>query len=314
MNSGKTRTMTQLSPRRFAIWAGCLAALWLAGCSSTHNRAPVEDRPAAGKPVVKPNVATRSAQPSAVASSAAATATSGGAEAKGGTYLVKPGDTLLRIQGETGVSWRDLARWNNLDNPNLIEPGMALRLAPQPGSEAVATAKPVVTSRVEAKPIDAKEPASAPAAASSEASSVAASASAVKGTASASTAKEPEGDIKWGWPATGPILVSFDNAMSKGIDIAGKAGDAVTASAPGIVMFAGPYRGYGNMVILKHRDNYVSAYAHNRAILVKEDQEVRKGQPIAEMGATDSERVKLHFEIRRLGNPLDPIKLLPGRM
>ena len=299
--------MTQLSPRRFVFWAGCLAALWLAGCSSTHNRAPVEDRPAAGKPAVKPNVATRPAPPSPAAANATAS--------PGVAYLVKPGDTLLRIQGETGVSWRDLARWNNLDNPNLIEPGMSLRLAPQPGSDTMATTKPVAASRVEAKPIEAKDAASAPAAASSEAIAVASSASAVKGAASSATAtKEPEGDIKWGWPASGPIVVSFDNAMSKGIDIAGKAGDAVTASAPGIVMFAGPYRGYGNMVILKHRDNFVSAYAHNRIILVKEDQEVRKGQLIAEMGATDSDRVKLHFEIRRLGNPLDPIKLLPGRM
>lgn len=300
--------MTQLSLHRFAMGAGCLAALWLAGCSSTHNRAPVEDRAAAsGKPAGKPIVAPRPTPLSTVAANATASA--------GATYLVKPGDTLLRIQGETGVSWRDLARWNNLDNPNLIEPGMALRLAPQPGSETVATTKPVTTSKVETKPIEAKDAASAPAAASSEASAVAASASAVRAPASAATAtKEPEGDIKWGWPASGPIVVSFDNAMSKGIDIAGKAGDAVTASAPGIVMFAGPYRGYGNMVILKHRDNFVSAYAHNRTILVKEDQEVRKGQLIAEMGASDSDRVKLHFEIRRLGNPLDPIKLLPGRL
>ncbi|MBK7616234.1 MAG: peptidoglycan DD-metalloendopeptidase family protein [Burkholderiales bacterium] len=300
--------MTQLRPSRFVIWAGCLAALWLAGCSSTRNHAPVEERPAAGKPAVKPNVATR---PAAQPSPAAGNATT----STGSAYLVKPGDTLLRIQGETGISWRDLARWNNLDNPNLIEPGMSLRLAPQPGSETAAITKPVTSSRVETKPLEAKDAASAPAAPSSEASAVASSASAVRGTASAAAAtKEPEADIKWGWPASGPIVVSFDNAMSKGIDIAGKAGDAVTASAPGIVMFAGPYRGYGNMVILKHRDNFVSAYAHNRIILVKEDQEVRKGQQIAEMGATDSERVKLHFEIRRLGNPLDPIKLLPGRM
>ena len=301
--------MSQLSLRRVAMGAGCLAALWLAGCSSTHNRAPVEDRAAASSKsvVVKPTAAPRPAQPSTVAGNATV--------ASGTTYLVKPGDTLLRIQGETGVSWRDLARWNNLDNPNLIEPGMALRLAPQPGSETVATAKPVATSKVETKPIESKDAASAPATPSSEASAVAASASSVKGpTSAAATPKEPEGDIKWGWPASGAIVVSFDNAMSKGIDIAGKAGDAVTASAPGIVMFAGPYRGYGNMVILKHRDNFVSAYAHNRTILVKEDQEVRKGQQIAEMGATDSDRVKLHFEIRRLGNPLDPIKLLPGRL
>lgn len=303
--------MIQLSARRLVFGIGCLAAICLSGCSSTRNHAPVEERPAAFRPGSKPVAALRPAQPMPSAG-----------DVKGVTYVVKPGDTLLRIQGETGVSWRDLARWNSLDNPDRIESGMVLRLAPQPGAEAVATTKPVMAAKVEAKPIEAKDAASAPVLVPAPAApaSVASASAAASATAAASSsakpavaAKDAEGDIKWAWPASGPIVVSFDNAMSKGIDIAGKAGDPVLATAPGKVLFAGPYRGYGNMVIIKHGDNHVSAYAHNRAILVKEEQEVRKGQQIAEMGSTDADRVKLHFEIRRLGNPLDPIKLLPAR-
>lgn len=299
--------MTQLSVRRLAIEVGCIAALFLAGCTSTPNRAPVEERPA-GKPVTKPTPPQKPAPAAPVAG-----------DVKGVTYVVKPGDTLLRIQGETGVSWRDLARWNNLDNPDRIEPGMVLRLAPQPG-EVVATTKPVTTAKVEVKPIEAKEGASAPASAPAASASVASAGAAASAATPTPVAPKPatpvrdaDADIKWAWPASGPIVVSFDNAMSKGIDIAGKAGDPVLATAPGKVLFAGPYRGYGNMVIIKHGDNHVSAYAHNRSILVKEEQEVRKGDRIAEMGSSDTDRVKLHFEIRRLGNPLDPIKLLPAR-
>lgn len=299
--------MTPMSVRRHAFGLVCVAALCLSGCASAPNRAPVEERPA-GKPVAKPAPPPKPASVTPVAG-----------DIKGVSYVVKSGDTLLRIQGETGVSWRDLARWNNLDNPDRIETGMVLRLAPQPG-EAVASTKPVTTSKVEVKPIEAKEgasaPASAPAAPSGVASANAAASAAVATPVVAkpvAAAKDADADIKWAWPAVGPIVVSFDNAMSKGIDIAGKAGDPVLATAPGKVLFAGPYRGYGNMVIIKHGDNHVSAYAHNRSILVKEEQEVRKGEKIAEMGSSDTDRVKLHFEIRRLGNPLDPIKLLPAR-
>lgn len=116
------------------------------------------------------------------------------------------------------------------------------------------------------------------------------------------------------WPSSGSLLSGFDEARNKGFDIAGKAGDPVLAAADGRVVYAGAgLRGYGNLVILKHNNIYLTAYAHNQTLLVKEDQNVRRGQKIAEMGSTDADRVKLHFEIRRQGKPVDPARYLPQR-
>lgn len=118
----------------------------------------------------------------------------------------------------------------------------------------------------------------------------------------------------WAWPAAGPVLADFNDASNKGITIGGKAGDPVLAAADGRVVYAGSsLRGYGNLVIVKHNNTYLSAYAHNQALLVKEDQVVRRGQRIAEMGSSDADRVQLHFEIRRQGKPVDPSRLLPPR-
>ena len=116
------------------------------------------------------------------------------------------------------------------------------------------------------------------------------------------------------WPGTGAVIAGFDEAKNKGLDLGGKAGDPVLAAADGRVVYAGAgLRGYGNLVILKHNNTYLTAYAHNQTLLVKEDQTVRKGQKIAEMGNSDADRVKLHFEIRRQGKPVDPAKYLPPR-
>jgi lipoprotein NlpD len=123
-------------------------------------------------------------------------------------------------------------------------------------------------------------------------------------------------DLPWAWPtgAAATVLAGFDEQRNKGLDIGGKPGDPVLASADGRVVYAGAgLRGYGNLVILKHNNTFLSAYAHNQALLVKEDQTVRKGQKIAEMGSSDSDRVKLHFEIRRQGKPVDPARYLPPR-
>jgi lipoprotein NlpD len=123
-----------------------------------------------------------------------------------------------------------------------------------------------------------------------------------------------EDQIAWAWPAAGPLLAGFDEGRNKGIAIGGRAGDPVLAAANGRVMYVGSsIRGYGNLVIVKHNDAYLSAYAHNQQTLVKEDQVVRRGQRIADMGSSDAERVQLHFEIRRQGKPIDPAKLLPPR-
>ena len=123
-----------------------------------------------------------------------------------------------------------------------------------------------------------------------------------------------EDEVAFIWPASGNLLASFDEAKNKGYDIGGKAGDPVLAAADGRVVYAGAgLRGYGNLVILKHNNTYLTAYAHNQSLMVKEDQTVRKGQKIAEMGNSDSDRVKLHFEIRRQGKPVDPSRYLAAR-
>ncbi len=128
-------------------------------------------------------------------------------------------------------------------------------------------------------------------------------------------ARVPEIDdsLGWIWPTSGKVIAGFsESANLKGIDIAGKAGQPVVASAAGKVVYVGAgLRGYGKLVIVKHSSTFLSAYAHNREIVVKEGQQVAKGQKIAEMGDTDSDQVKLHFEIRRLGKPVDPAKFLP---
>jgi lipoprotein NlpD len=121
-------------------------------------------------------------------------------------------------------------------------------------------------------------------------------------------------DLAWIWPVPGTPINGFDEVKNKGIAIAGRAGEPVLASADGRVVYAGSgLRGYGNLVILKHNNTFLTAYAHNQSLLVKEDQAVRRGQKIAEMGNSDTDRIKLHFEIRRQGKPVDPLKYLPPR-
>jgi lipoprotein NlpD len=124
-----------------------------------------------------------------------------------------------------------------------------------------------------------------------------------------------EDDIIFSWPSKGEVLDGFDEAKNrKGVDIGGASGDPVWAAADGKVVYADSgLRGYGKLIILKHNNLYLTAYAHNQTLLVKEDQMVKKGQKIAEMGSTDSDRVKLHFEVRKQGKPVDPSKYLPAR-
>jgi lipoprotein NlpD len=221
---------------------------------------------------------------------------------KPGHYTVQRGDTLVRIALDHGQNWRDLARWNNIDNPNLIEVGEVLRVTPP--AEGV-VARPIAPPVVQAQPLPPQ--AARPAPAAPAAAPPVAPAPAAASTASAD-------DLVWAWPAQGQTVGGFDEAKNKGIDIAGHAGDAVLAAADGRVVYAGSgLRGYGNLIILKHNNTYLTAYAHNQSLLVKEDQTVRQGQKIAEMGSTDADRVKLHFEIRRQGKPVDPARYLPPR-
>ena len=269
----------------------------LAGCTSRSlSNAPVEDRGTA-----------RSAAGASSSASANTMAPQSGGEniGKPGFYTVKPGDTLIRIGLDSGQNWRDLSRWNSIDNPNQIEVGQVLRTTPPPGNASVV-----------ARPVASQAPISTPLPAQGVSAAKPASNAAAPTNADAPPPPQnaAEDDVAWIWPAQGAQLAGFDEVKNKGIDIAGKAGDAVLASADGRVVYSGAgLRGYGNLIILKHNNTYLTAYAHNQALLVKEDQAVRKGQKIAEMGSSDADRVKLHFEIRRQGKPVDPLKYLPTR-
>jgi lipoprotein NlpD len=296
---------------------GALAVLIMAGCAAPSKyRAPVEDRSVLNRPAngaVAPAAAAASA-PAVVALPAEAGKVLPGAEnaGKAGFYTVKPGDTLIRVGLETGQSWKDIIKWNNLENPNVIEAGQVLRVvAPGADPNAVAT-RGVTTAKLETRPLDA--PRAAPVAASGAAPSASTTPTPMPVLPAPPAAREGDDDVNWLWPAKGTIVSPFDESRTKGLAIAGKAGDPVLAAADGKVVYAGSgLRGYGNLVILKHNNTYLTAYAHNQALLVKEEQLVKRGQKIAEMGSSDAERVQLHFEIRKLGKPVDPAKFLPPR-
>ena len=217
---------------------------------------------------------------------------------KPGYYTVKPGDTLIRIGLETGQNFRDIVRWNNLENPNLIEVGQVLRIVP-PGSDNTQVVTRPVTSGT---------------ATTTTSAAPGRPASATSAPANSPQPAATEDDIAWIWPAQGKLIAGFDEVKNKGFDIDGKAGDPIIAAGDGRVVYAGAgLRGYGNLIILKHNNTFLTAYAHNQTLLVKEDQSVKKGQKIAEMGNSDADRVKLHFEIRRQGKPVDPAKYLPAK-
>ncbi|GAB3363240.1 peptidoglycan DD-metalloendopeptidase family protein [Giesbergeria giesbergeri] len=282
-----------LVSRGLKVWGSMvLVGLVLSGCGTRLSKAPVEDRgTSAGMTVSQPGAVVVADKPLPGAENAG----------KQGYYTVKPGDTLIRIGLETGQSWKDLARWNNLENANLIEVGQVLRVVPPVAPETAGTSvvsRPVVTTVVApAAAATTKPPAATPSASKP-----------------APAASGGDDDVGFIWPASGPLLAGFDEARNKGYDIGGKAGDPVLAAADGRVVYSGAgLRGYGNLIILKHNNTFLTAYAHNQTLLVKEDQSVRKGQKIAEMGNTDADRVKLHFEIRRQGKPVDPSRYLPSR-
>ena len=292
----------------------------LAGCANRPNRAPVEERVAAPRAAVVAAAPASAPAPSQSVSAvdAAKPAAIVDTGPKPGYYAVRPGDTLIRIGLDNGQNWKDLVKWNALDNPNIIEVGQVLRVVPPGVDPALASTRPVTAAKVESRSL-----AVAPVAASGPASGVAASPPAVStpSTAAAPTpsaapaaASPGDEDIRWSWPASGNVVAPFEEGKVKGLVIGGKAGDPVLAAADGRVVYAGSgLRGYGNLVILKHNATYLTAYAHNQALLVKEDQNVKRGQKIAEMGSTDADSVQLHFEIRKQGKPIDPAKLLPPR-
>jgi len=256
------------------------------------------------------------------------------------THTVKRGETLVGIALAYGLDYRELAAWNGITNPNVISPGQVLALAgpagapstiPAPMTMPLVSAGPPIEARplantpsVKVEPRAQKMPFSDKALAQlsvPEAGAPADAAPEIQASAPpiAPPAIEPERPpatdveaIDWIWPVKGKVIAPFTEA-SKGMDIAGRKGAPVVAAADGRVVYAGAgLRGYGKLVIIKHNNTWLSAYAHNDNILVKEQQDVRKGQRIAEMGSTDADQVKLHFEVRRQGKPVDPAKVLPG--
>jgi lipoprotein NlpD len=302
--------------RRCSGWVVLAGAAVLVGCGSKSlNRAPVEDR---GQ-----SVGTNTSTTAPPEARTAVVKQPPGFENAGkpGYYTVKPGDTLIRISLDTGQSRKDITRWNAIDNPDHIVVGQVIRIVPPiVGSDVVAVSKPVTSGGVTSAPIAGVTPlpSNTPATgAAAPTPAKAASAPAnipIPATPTTSTAVAGEDDLGWIWPGKGNVIAGFDEVKNKGVDIAGASGDPVLAAAEGKVVYAGAgLRGYGNLIILKHNNTFLSAYAHNKSLLVKEDQTVKKGQKIAEMGDSDADRVKLHFEVRRQGKPVDPMKYLPAK-
>jgi lipoprotein NlpD len=280
-------------------WAAALVVVAaLGGCTVTSTReAPVADRSAV--PAPRP-AAPKAAEPVRPAAPRLPSAD--------GTYVVKPGDTLSSIAASLGRDIKDLIRWNGIDDPSRIRVGQTLRVAP-PASETAAVLPVTPTAPAVTKPLDAPASPGAPAPAAEPPPAPGAVASIPEAKPSA-----PAPTADWIWPVNGKVTEKFDDKRNKGIGIAAKEGDPVVASADGQVVYRGSgLRGYGNLVILKHKDDFVSVYAHNRRILVEKDQVVKRGQRIAEVGTSDAAQPKLHFEIRRQGKPIDPLAYLPPR-
>ncbi len=300
--------------------------LLVASCSVTQLPVPVVDRaPALQKPASKLAETVK-------------------------LYTVQKGDTLYGIALNHGLAYKDLAEWNNIENPNAIDIGQQLSLSPPPQSAqpslfslsepapppAAETPAPRVatesrgkfdanTDKLKTEPkafklpyseqtlAQLKGPADTPPTLIARADAAAERIAKVDiEPPPQATEANPDERVDWIWPTQGKMLEGFSES-SKGIDIAGKTGQAVLASAPGKVVYSGSgLRGYGNLIIIKHNDTYLSAYAHNSKLLMKEGQTVTRGQKIAEMGNTDASQIKLHFEIRKHGKPVDPLQHLPA--
>jgi lipoprotein NlpD len=288
------------------------AAVLLAACVA-QRPAPVVDRTAKAAPTRPPVTA-----PAAPAR-----------DAKDGVYTVQRGDTLYSIATAFNVDVRELARWNDLPDAGVLRVGQTLRVTP-PADAAVATVTPVTPGGgTEVRPLPAPgapglpapvPPAPLPPPGTTPPAAVASAPPTLPAPAApeSSPAAKPEtattSAVQWQWPAAGKVIDGFDAPRNKGIDIAGAEGAAVQAAADGEVVHVGSaLRGYGNLVIIRHAGDFVTAYGHNRKVLVAQGQQVKRGQQIAELGKTDADRPKLHFEIRHQGKPLDPVKYLPSR-
>lgn len=317
-----------MTPTRLVTHAVALVVvLAMSGCMVSKRQAPVVERAAEPRTAVKP------------------------ARADSDTHVVKRGETLYSIAATYGLDHRTLARLNRIDDPSGLRVGQVLQLQrPAPGVDAPAAAvaqqqpSGAVATPFRSAPVPVEQRPGATSTAPRALESPPAPAADAGVLTTPKAVRQPYSDavvaslrqspqpvpevtapgrqvtlaedadqVPWAWPVRGKIIAQFnENSGPKGLHIAGELGQPVLASAAGRVVYSGSgLRGYGNLVIIKHNDTFLSAYAHNRQILVKEGQTVAQGERIAEMGNSDANRVMLHFEIRRLGKPVDPIRYLP---
>ena len=285
-------------------WCALVPVLAAAACSS-QRPAPVIDR--TGR---SPVVATAPTPAPTVSRTA-----------KDGIYVAQRGDTVQNVALAFGVDPKDLARWNGVTEADALIPGQTLQVTP-PASAA--TVSPITGSgQAEVRPLP-PPGAAAPGAPApplpptvgppTTTPPVPVSPPPVTPTPAAPEPSRAPASLPWMWPTPGKVIETFDDPRNKGIDIAGSEGTPVQAAADGEVVYVGSaVRGYGNLVIVRHSDDFITAYAHNRKVLVAEKQSVKRGQAIAELGRSDADRPKLHFEIRHQGKPVDPLKYLPSR-
>ncbi|MDD2928920.1 MAG: peptidoglycan DD-metalloendopeptidase family protein [Sideroxydans sp.] len=233
-------------------------------------------------------------------------------------YVVQAGDTLYSIAFQNGLDYMEVAKQNGLKDPTAIQVGQKLRLMIPAEVVVSEVSTPVVTrvprvGEIKNQPKVGRLLYSEQALAKAEHIQDDESSVPVATAASASASPVVEEGVEWGMPTRGKVIAEYSKSSNrKGVDIAGSQGQPILASASGKVVYSGSgLRGYGKLVIIKHNSTFLSAYAHNNRLLVKEGQSVRKGQKIAEMGNSDTDQVKLHFEIRKMGKPVDPAKYLP---
>ena len=309
--------------RNAIVWTGLLLA---AACATQRAPAPVDDRRPASATAPKPPVAQPTPVPGAPAVAS-------------GYYTVRRGDTLYSIALEHGVDYRDLAQWNKLEDAAKIRVGQPLRVVAPEEAPQIQIGAARGSGAVEARPLEPSAIAqqgqgdggmkTAPKALRmpyseqnlamlSKAEPAPAARPAPQPVAVAPRPEPPKAAdrdpdaIDFIWPAKGKVLAAFSEPNSKGVDIGGRIGDPVVAAAQGRVMYTGTgIRGYGKLIVIKHDNGFNSVYAHNREIMVKEGQQVVRGQKIAELGDTDADAPKLHFEIRKSGKPVDPLRYLP---
>ncbi len=287
------------------ILLSLLIAGLLAGCTSSIQRPPVFERAEAQKNAAKENNSPREK------------------DWRPASYVVQKGDTLFSIAFNYGFDYHDLAQMNGIKDPGRILIGQRIILFPNRAGPAAPVAVKPIDILVKDQPRVAKLPYSATAMAQidkiQEQTTSAATAVAKAPPAASVIAVDDNADVseepvpEWILPATGKLIGQFSESdRRKGIDIAGKLGQPILASASGKVVYSGSgLRGYGKLIIIKHNNTFLSAYAHNDKILVKEGQSVTRGQKIALMGKTDASQVELHFEVRRFGKPVDPAKYIP---